>query len=256
MSVVSHGQGALVERLIADLSRIHDGHIAALIVTRNLPEDPIRVPADARFPVRFIDNPRPRGFGANHNTAFTRCDTPWFVVLNPDLRLSEDPFATMLAAAEADAGLLAPLILEPDGTPADSARALVTPLALARRALAARTSAAPPARLDWFAGMFLVLRSKAFAAIGGFDARYFMYCEDADLSARLVLAGWRLQQVRSARVFHDARRASRRSPTHLRWHLSSLARLWCSRAFWRYRAALRAPIRASATNGPDPSGII
>jgi hypothetical protein len=40
------------------------------------------------------------------------------------------------------------------------------------------------------AGMFMLLRREAFAQVGGFDERYFMYCEDFDLCARLRLAGW------------------------------------------------------------------
>ncbi len=254
LSVVSHGQGPLVERLIADLSRIGTTRIAALLVTRNLPDDPIQIPPTAGFPVRFIENAQPRGFGANHNAAFAQCSTPWFVVLNPDLRLTEDPFSSMLDAAAPNTGLVAPLVLEPDGRPADSARALVTPLTLARRALASDATHPSPARPDWFAGMFLMLRSAAFAQIGGFDSRYFMYCEDVDLSARLALAGWRLQQVEAAHVVHEARRASRGSARHLRWHLTSLARLWTSRTFWRYRALLRGQTDALAVAGSDAAG--
>jgi hypothetical protein len=37
---------------------------------------------------------------------------------------------------------------------------------------------------------------------------------------------------------HDARRASRRSLRHLGWHLASMARLWRSDAWRRYRALL------------------
>lgn len=251
LSVVSHGQGSLVEGLLADLSRVAPRSVNALVVTRNLPNDPIRVPSDLSFAVHFIENSNPRGFGANHNAAFAKCATPWFVVLNPDLRFHDDPFTTMLAAARTDTGLIAPVVREPDGTTADSARALITPLELVRRAL--RRERRPARRPDWFAGMFLMLRAEAFAEIGGFDTRYFMYCEDVDLSARLALAGWRLRQAAGARVVHDARRASHSSLRHLRWHLASLARLWSSSAFWRYRSLLRGRAGAHGSNGAKPA---
>ena len=70
LSVVSHGQGALVQALLSDVARLAPPLLAQVIVTRNLPEAPIRPPGDFPVPLRFIDNPRPKGFGANHNAAF------------------------------------------------------------------------------------------------------------------------------------------------------------------------------------------
>jgi GT2 family glycosyltransferase len=94
--------------------------------------------------------------------------------------------------------------------------------------------------------MFLLARSKAFAAVGGFDERFFMYCEDADLSIRLQLAGWRVRQIPDASVVHAAQRASRGSTRHVLWHVSSLSRHWASAAFWRYLARRGTLRRAGA----------
>lgn len=52
-------------------------------------------------------------------------------------------------------------------------------------------------------GAALVVRREAWDAVGGFDARYFMYGEDVDLSLRLRLAGWEIGLVPTARVTHD-----------------------------------------------------
>lgn len=35
-------------------------------------------------------------------------------------------------------------------------------------------------------------------------------------------------------VVHDAQRNSLRPGKHLRWHLTSLVKFWCSATFWRY----------------------
>jgi len=79
--------------------------------------------------------------------------------------------------------------------------------------------------------------------MGGFDERYFMYCEDVDLCLRLRLAGLRLVRA-PVSVVHAGRGASRRSAVHLAWHVRSLLRLWCSRSFW---AACRlAPVGRTA----------
>jgi GT2 family glycosyltransferase len=81
--------------------------------------------------------------------------------------------------------------------------------------------------------MFLGLRSKAFAAVGGFDPRFFLYCEDYDLCARLYNTGGTLALIPTASVIHDARRDSHRSARHLRWHLKSLVKVWTSSSYWR-----------------------
>ncbi len=47
------------------------------------------------------------------------------------------------------------------------------------------------------------MRREAWEATGGFDARYFMYGEDVDLSLRLRLAGWEIGLAPQARVTHD-----------------------------------------------------
>ena len=156
-------------------------------------------------------------------------------MVNPDIRLSDDPFSALIDAADdARIALVTPRILAPDGRCEDFERALITPWGLiGRRFARTRVPAA-----DWVAGMFMCIRSHAYQAVGGFDERFFMYCEDADLCARLRLQGWRFTVCDRASVVHDAQRASHRSPRHLRWHLGSLLKLWLSTAFWRYRNLL------------------
>ncbi|HZY20077.1 MAG TPA: glycosyltransferase family 2 protein [Ramlibacter sp.] len=234
VSVVSHGQWALVEPLLAQLSHWCAPHIAQVLLTVNRPEPGIRLPPLA-FPLTRIDNDTARGFGANHNAAFAQCRTPWFLVLNPDIRLDRDVLAAMLEQARPDAGLLAPRIREPGKPAPEPYRDLLTPLELLRKRRAGHR--APPAPA-WVAGMFMLLRREAFAQLHGFDKRYFMYCEDFDLCARLRLAGWQLQVTPGVEVLHEAQRASNSSLRPLAWHLGSLARVWTSGAFWRYRRLL------------------
>ena len=84
----------------------------------------------------------------------------------------------------------------------------------------------------WLAGMLLVIDRAAYRQIGGFDERYFLYCEDCDLCARLYAADFALEVDRTVHVVHDAQRDSHRSFRHLRWHLGSLAKYWLSKGFW------------------------
>ncbi|HZF85850.1 MAG TPA: glycosyltransferase family 2 protein, partial [Burkholderiaceae bacterium] len=205
--------------------------IDKVVLTVNIPEADLLTGRRWSFPVERIDNARPMGFGANNNQAFRRCATPWFLVLNPDIRFDRDVLAPLLAQARPDAGLLTPRILEPGKAAPEQHRRVLTPLEILRRR---RPGYAIPAVPAWVPGLFMLFRAEAYAAVRGFDERFFMYGEDFDICARLALAGWKLQVGEDLLAHHEAQRASRTSRRHLYWHVTSLLKVWTSAAFWRY----------------------
>lgn len=236
LSVVSHGQTALLRGLLDDLVLLRPLALERVIITCNTPEL-IHVPPSPHFLIEVVNNPVPAGFGRNHNAAFKRCSESYFAVCNPDIRLKEDPFPMLLEALSEGWGVSAPAVVNPRGELEDSARPLLTPLdVLMRRFGARRSEYEKPA---WLAGMFLVFHSDLFRRLGGFDEKFFMYCEDADICARAVLDGSGIAFCPQAKVVHDARRASRRSIRPLQWHASSLLKFWVSPTFWAYWRYLR-----------------
>ncbi|MGI4779698.1 MAG: glycosyltransferase family 2 protein [Janthinobacterium lividum] len=233
VSIVSHGQLALIRPLLEQLDRWSHAVVDKVVLTINVPEaDAVAGLAGLRFVVERIENTRPKGFGANNNQAFGRCATPWFLVLNPDIRLDGDVLAPLLAQALPASGLLTPRIMEPGKPAPEQHRAIITPLEiLTRRRPGYRRPTAPA----WIPGLFMLFRAEAFARIHGFDERFFMYGEDFDICARLALDDWKLQVAEELHARHEAQRASHSSRRHLWWHVSSLLRVWSSAAFWRYR---------------------
>jgi len=228
LSVVSHGQAALVYALLRDLERC-DAKLE-IVLTLNVDEVLPFDPAGFRHPVHVLRNPAPRGFGANHNAAFLHARGRWFCVVNPDIRINENPFPALLSTLEQRrVGVVAPAIFSPGGRIEDSARRFPTWRILLAKALTRRhtidyTIDAAPLSPDWVAGMFMLFRHQTFAETGGFDERYFLYYEDVDLCRRLRRAGYDVMLVPEGKVVHDAQRASHRNLRYLRWHLCSLAR--------------------------------
>lgn len=231
VSIVSHGQLELVQPLLEQLGRYSAAVIDKVVLTLNIPEP--RVLADESFGLRIerIENATPQGFGANHNQAFAHCATPWFLVLNPDIRLDSDVLTPLLAQAAAGSGLLTPRIQEPGKPEPEPHRAILTPREILTRKRPGYVRPAVPA---WIPGLFMLFRSQAYRQIHGFDERFFMYGEDFDICARTRLAGWQLQVAEDLVARHDAQRASHRSQRHLYWHVASLVRMWLSPVFWRY----------------------
>ena len=222
--------------LVEALNRHCHASIARLVLTINLAETEEPPLTHCRFPVEIVRNARPMGFGANHNQAFRHCTTSWFLILNPDIRIDGDILAPLLEQARPRSAILAPRIFEPPRRDAEPHRALLTPFEIMNRR---KPGYRPPALPDWIPGRFMLFRSEAFAQVGGFDERFFMYGEDFDICARTRLAGWHLQIDETRHAEHDAQRASHRSRQALGWHLASLARVWTSAAFWRYLRHLR-----------------
>ncbi len=234
VSIVSHGHGALVLPLLADLAT-HCGRSVEVILTLNIPESLTVGDSAYPFEVKIMQNEAPKGFGANHNTAFEHCRSSHFCVLNPDVRISQNPFPPLVEELrKPKVGAVAPRILDPDGYIEDSARHFPTFWFIVRKLFGLtaeldyqieQATLSP----DWVAGMFMLFRKDVFAELAGFDERYFLYYEDVDLCRRLRKRGYDVRLLSAVSAVHDARRESRSSLRHLRWHLASLLRFMVSR---------------------------
>lgn len=178
-----------------------------------------------------IANATNAGFGAAVNQAAARTAAPLLWVLNPDCVVHAGAFAALEATldAHADCAIAAPQLLNVDGSVQASARGnptawtglfgrntLLTKLfpsaPAARRNLPARDlveAGLESAPVDWVMGAAMLVRREMFDAVGGFDARYFLYWEDADLCRRLWARGWSTRYVPRARVTHDGGASAR-----------------------------------------------
>jgi len=234
ISIVSHGHAELLASLLDDLRRHRPTGIEVLLtlnIEEALPFDPDQFP----FRVKQIRNERPRGFAANHNAALKLARGGFFCILNPDIRMTADPFSALTEELRnPSVGAVAPLILGPNQAIEDSARPFPTPLSLLCKALGIAPqryyevgdqSISP----DWIAGMFMLLRRDTFAAVDGFDVGYRLYYEDVDLCTRLRLRGYDVRLVPRVSVVHFARRQSRRDVRYFFWHLRSMVRYLLSR---------------------------
>jgi hypothetical protein len=229
LSVVSHGQNALVNQLLGDVQRVCADRVS-LVLTQNVP-DPVPLAAgNLACPVQIVVNDERKGFGANHNAAFQRCRTPYYCVCNPDIRLSSDPFPALLQAfADPRAAVAGPLVRSPEGRIEDSVRRFPTAASLLKKIFVHNREPDYPAdrgalEADWLAGMFMLFRSDAFRGIGGFDEAYFLYYEDVDICHRIFKLGKSVMYAPRAEVVHDARRASRRDPRLTLHHLAGIVR--------------------------------
>ena len=102
VSIVSHGHGALVQRLLEQMARESAAWVDRVVVTVNVPEPALVEPEQGwPFVLEVVHNLRPQGFGRNHNQALRNARESFVCVLNPDVSLidRQEPFAALLQTA-------------------------------------------------------------------------------------------------------------------------------------------------------------
>ncbi len=239
ISVVSHGQIALIANLLKDVELNCLETSIELILTLNIEEILPFMSDKFAFPIKVIRNANPMGFAANHNQAFTHATGQYFCVLNPDVGFDKDPFPPLLACLKnSSVGVAAPVVLGEGGEIEDSARHFPTPLKIICKALGKCKGSdyligAQTIYPDWAGGMFLLFSRAVFEKLSGFDQRYFLYYEDVDICARLRLLGYEVALCPQSSVVHHAQRSSHRSLRYFRWHLTSMMRFFFMPVFWR-----------------------
>ncbi|THK43287.1 glycosyltransferase family 2 protein [Methylophaga sp. SB9B] len=232
ISIVSHGQAELVKQLLADLDGlVNKTVIKEIILTLNMPEEAEFTVAN--LPIQIIYNSFPKGFSSNHNTAFDRSTGDYFCVLNPDIRLVDNPFLVLLEnIQELKLGMIAPMIVDSKGHPEDSVRKFPTVGRLIKRLINGKHDTYSFFKKDevfypdWVGGMFMLFDRKAYQAVKGFDQGYFLYYEDVDICVRLWQKDFPIAVLPQTQVIHQAQRQSHKQLKYLRWHLVSMLRFF------------------------------
>lgn len=169
---------------------------------------------------------RNAGYAAAVNRIFARADGRDVLLLNADVELSHAQDVVRLAEFARHApniGVVAPRLLNSDGSTQNSARSFPSLIAMAgrasilrylpsARAAAARYARSPPVQfptpVDWAIGGALLVRWDAFEAVGGWDEHFFLYLEDVDFCLRCRAAGYETWYVPDVALRHMHRRAS------------------------------------------------
>lgn len=151
------------------------------------------------FPqVKVIRNDKNLGFGHGHNKVLKFIDSEYHVVINPDITMKMDAVSELCDYLEehAETAMITPKVLNTDGTEqhlpkyCPSIRHVILsklgPFRYLRKQYTRENeNLIEPTEVEFCTGCFFVIRTSAFKELDGFDTRFFMYCEDADLSKRI-----------------------------------------------------------------------
>ena len=192
------------------------------------------------------------GFGGGNNAVNHSLSSDYHLILNPDVELADDAISTALARLEDDPGivLLSPHVSSGHGAQEFLCKRYPSVLVLLARAFAPdfmgrffrrqleeyemRDLCTGNTESDVVlaSGAFMLVRTKALLAAGGFDEGYFLYFEDFDLSLRLAHFG-RLVFYPATKIVHHGGYAASKGWRHMRLFIKSGIRFFNTHG-WRW----------------------
>jgi hypothetical protein len=104
-----------------------------------------------------------------------------------------------------------------------------------------------PVAVEAISGAFMLIKRRAFEAVGRWDEAYFLHCEDLDLCQRVRDHGHEVLFVPAARAVHRQGASSRDRLVRVEWH-----KHW---GMWRFYRKFQADERAAMVSGLVGLGI-
>lgn len=204
-----------IESLVnLDYENIH------IILTNNGPRDAETIASGVNCSsMTIVDHDSNVGFATGHNEAATVAreeNAEYIFFLNNDTTVGKTCISTLVAAAEnADKGLYAPKVLrKPDMDSKETEFEFIagyfdwssgTPHSYGSEVEEGAKEIPQPLtqeKIDYMHGAALFTELATFSELGGFEDRFFIYYEDADIGQRAKAKGIRLHPVEEAVVFH------------------------------------------------------
>lgn len=204
--VVTHQSAGVIGPMLASVVAQLDPLDELVVVDCGSTDDVEHVVRATAPTARFLPMAN-LGFAGGANAGADATSAPLLVFLNPDSTLHDGCLAALRATAPArpDWAAWQALVTLPGGREVNTRGGVVHFLGMGwAGGMGLPVDGESHERTVAFAsGAALAVRREDWEAVGGFDARYFMYGEDLDLSLRLHLSGRGVGVAPLARVEHE-----------------------------------------------------
>ena len=200
VATVIHDSARELERLLASVERFVEPRPRVVVADSGSRDAGADIAREHGAEVVALDGNR--GFGVGCNAALERVAEPVTALVNPDVELLDGGLGRLAREAAATGALLAPRLLNADGSLQDSAHPVpgtlealipaavprfLLPAALRRRYEPWRSSR--PRAVGWVVAACIVARTDLLRRLGPFDPDVFLFYEDLDLCLRAADAG-------------------------------------------------------------------
>lgn len=237
--IVTYNNADTIYKCIDEIVKTTDGQDFKLYVYDNGSVDGTVEIIRNNFPqVELICGEKNLGFGRAHNQIVKKVSSRFHVIINPDLFVTQGVFMKMATYMQEnpDVVQLTPEIRNLDGTiqhlPKRDPNFKFVILSKFKpfkkyRSIYTREfdTFDAPAEIMSATGCFSMVRTSVFKKVHGYDSRFFMYFEDADLSRKLREHG-KIMYMPDAYVYHAWKRDNTKSIRGIRIFLSSMIKYY------------------------------
>jgi GT2 family glycosyltransferase len=174
------------------------------------------------------------GFGVAHNIILDKINSEFHLILNPDVVFSSDVILALITelSKSTDVSFITPKVLFPNKENQYVCRKHPTFFNLINRKSKISKNQTLKNEYrnqdlersfcpEFIHGCFMLFKTADFKYLGGFDERYFLYMEDADICRRIDLTGRKKLYYPGVQITHQYRRGSSKSVKLFFYHLSS-----------------------------------
>ena len=202
------------------------------------------------------------GFSRANNRGVQEATGDVLIFCNPDIRVTREGIEQLADQASAEDVIVAPQLLNADGTLQENGRGAPYPHRKVLHMLGGQATqedrysrlarGAELVPVVWVMGAALAMSRNTFTRIGGWDESYFIYYEDADICLRALHDGVQTYVDGNTRWTHGWARETARGLSWRAWRheVSSASRFYLSHLY------LLIPIgrRARRTRSADQQG--
>ncbi len=217
--IVTYNSAGTIEECLCELAAAaFDTPEADIIVIDNNSTDQTLDIILQKFPsVTVIRNERNIGFGAAANGGARHAKGEFLFLLNPDTVVEKSLIRQIMSFEyeSLDRSAVGCQFIDRFGKPQPSSWRLPTlgtimvesflPYNVSTRLLSGNARTIAPTEM--VSGGCMILSRSLFDSLGGFDERFFLYYEDADLCLRLRRAGGRVLLNPEWKIFHHGRKS-------------------------------------------------
>ena len=248
--IVQHHNRHDLERLLPTIRAQAHGSFEVIVVDNAHTDGTAEWLATNHPEVRVVDSGGDLGFSGGINVGLGHVRGQRVLAMNPDVELHEGCLETLERTLDAHPNaLINPLCILPDGKVNTFGNEMHYTGIVTCRYLGADPDSVPAfEHLPLLTGTAIMARREVLEHLGGFDASFFMYLEDSDLSLRARLAGYDLIGVSAARITHHWKLKMNPGKFGLleRNRLLTIWKVCSSASLWRLMPALI--LTALATN--------
>lgn len=196
-----------------------------LYLIDNSPNDLLQSFAD-HSEIEYISSHKNIGFGKGHNLVLKKIEniSECHLVLNPDVEFRPEILPNLITALKKEQGviMISPKVVYPNGELQYTCRKHPKFMDLIIRRIGAfgkrrfygeyrDRDLTKPLFPDFIHGCFLLFNTKAFIELKGFDERYFLYMEDADICRKIDEIGKKKMYYPKEEITHIYKKGSNKN---------------------------------------------